>query len=287
MSEAKDIDQKRTKTHLIMDDKGNEFAKVLFKKITEHKQKQTQDVSGVYIIEFNHIKNLHLKMTQLCRSLNFSEGACNVTIYFKDDTKSEFNSFELFEKSYTDRPNETLQIIYQYNMAKDPIFDSQGNLIQKMEPYVITVVFRNIRSISENEQIPLFLINRTNLSPIHMEVEFVDYPIATTLISNLNEWVKTVNHQDENSFLVFLQKHNTYFEQLCKCFFLIVPIIVFLFFFKNTIPSDYLFKSLLGAFCLLIIFMEIGKIIGSRLEFLTDSIQDSSRILLTTGDNIK
>lgn len=273
------------KSKLIMKGFSDDIARILFKKVTETREIQSREANGIYIIKFNDIKNLHLKMSQLCESLGYIKGSCNITVDYQGDSKNKFNSFEDFEKAYIDKPNETLQIIYQFNMAKKPVIDESGNLQEKMEPYKITVVLRNLRAITYKENIPVFMLKHMDFGSIHLEVEFVDYPIASTITSNLDEWVETIAHEEENRFLSFLQKIDSSFKNIWKCLFLLVPVIIFLCFFKRQIPNSLILQSAIGIFTFLTVFMEVGKWFGVRLEYYLDNIQESSRILLTTGDN--
>ena len=285
MEKKGEIIPSHEKEKFVMKGFSDEIAKLLFKKITETKETQSREVNGIYIIKFNDIKNLHLKMSQLCISLGYIQGACNITVNYLGDSKNSFSSFEDFEKAYIDKPNETLQIVYQFNMAKKPVLDENGILKEKMESYKITVVMRSLRAISYKEDIPLFILKHMDYGSIHLEVEFVDYPIASTITSNLDEWVETIVHEEENRFLSFLQKIDNSFKSIWKCLFLFVPVITFLCFFKRHIPVDLILKSAVGIFAFLVIFMEIGKWFGSKLEYYLDNIQETSRILLTTGDN--
>jgi len=155
------------------------------------------------LVNFNDIKELHIKTIQSIKSLTQAKGGIGIriSVLHNEGETDKFNSFESFEKHNTTSPNPTSAISMVYSFS---IYDQET---QSFEEYKIQNLIKS--RIAELKQIeseaPEFLPKEILASLITVSatirIEYTDYVKARSFISMFDEWIKSCEEGQSNKFI--------------------------------------------------------------------------------------
>jgi len=209
MSNTIDSVQNNSSSNVIeYDDAQVDLYFKMHKKIHSKKAETGRSYNNNLLLQFEDIKELHLKTIQSIESLRTARNSINIQIAVShnEGETEKFNSFEDFEKHNCTSPNPTENIIFRYDFI---FYDVESG---KIEDYRVT---NEVRSrVAELEQIekeaPPFIskaiITGLITKTANITIEYDDYVKARHFIAMFDEWVKGCDESKNIQFINYLKK---------------------------------------------------------------------------------
>lgn len=209
----------------------------------------------------------------------------NITIQHIDDDKSEFSSIKrlkIYDKSQTS-PIESIS--YEFNiLAKLPN-------IEKPQPYKITVrISSSIAMLKKmaNDVLPGSIFRLFSAGNIVVEIEYIDYVVARSMISTIDSWVREIEIPAKFPFLRFFQRYSHWIPRFTS------GVIFGLSFAAALTATDAVFqelesnktlaKFLLTSFSVIVVASTLAGWIGRFMGSSVDRIKEISCIVINRGD---
>lgn len=155
-------------------------------------------------VKFSDIEQLNHKITQACEQYNVVSGNCSITVYYVDDTRDQFSSFDRFKLHNSGSTSPVESVLLKYNFLV--------LLPKTKQPQSYTVSLRLASRVAvakrmESEfygtppSIFRLMGNRTAV----IEIRYVDYMVARNFLNLIDEWFKGVPTAIEFKPLHWLQ----------------------------------------------------------------------------------
>lgn len=242
-------------------------------------------------VQFSDIEQLNHKITQACEQYNVVTGNCSATVYYVDDTRDQFSSFERFRlhNSGSTSPVESVLLKYHFLVL----------LPKTKQPQSYTVSIRLASRVAvskrmESEfygappQIFRLMGNRTAI----VAVEYIDYMVARNFLNLIDEWFKGIPTATESKTLHWFQVRSHVIPRVAR--FATAVIVAFLLvallpYFVQKGATDlltfgrFLGYSLVGTY----IAYTLANWSAGFIETSLDHYSELSFLKLTKGDEIE
>lgn len=185
----------------------------VYNQITDKTEKLVQILKNNHEIHFADINQLNTKIFQLYEQYHIVSDSCAITIFHVDDCKEQFSSFERFEKydSSNTSPIENIRLEYNFLIILPKT--------QKPQPYKITIDLASRMAFRKKaygggamHRFMIFMSTRTG----NVEIEFVDYTVARTFKTAIDQWYEAVKQEKNSKYIEILQNISEYFPALFK-----------------------------------------------------------------------
>ena len=139
-------------------------------------------------LSFDDVYQLHHRIKQTCEQYRIVSQSCSFTVYYIKNTKDEFNSFDRFEFQIAGGAEPVESVLLKYEFLV--ILPSLG----KPQRYSISVrvvsrlaIERRMRQEASSFSLPRFIkvMARHTAS---VEITYVDYAVARTFLTAIDEW---------------------------------------------------------------------------------------------------
>jgi hypothetical protein len=260
----------------------------IYNEITGKKETLTRHFRDDHQATFNDIKTLNTKIEQLYEQYNVISKNCAVTLYYLNDCKEEFSSFERFEiyDSSSISPIENIRL--EYNLliilpaTKQP------------QPYKIEVDLNSRVTLKKRAQLEIGIPRRFfGIVAKHTgraKINYIDYTVARTFIVAIEEWFKSIPKSKPQKLLLWLQRYSEYIPFLFR-FGTALTIILALFFNHiNILGESSTIHNLFGVSILSIgtVYLSVLAVgrLGRICEESIDFYQSVSGVKLNRGDEL-
>jgi hypothetical protein len=176
----------------------------IYNELTGKSEEVGKSYSKPTQVKFSDIEQLNHKITQACEQYNVVAGNCSITVYYVDDTRDRFTSFDRFRlhNSGSTSPVESVLLKYHFLVL----------LPKTKQPQTYTVSIRLASRVAvakrmESEfygtppSIFRLMGNRTAV----IEIQYVDYMVARNFLNLIDEWFKGIPTATESKSLYWLQ----------------------------------------------------------------------------------
>jgi hypothetical protein len=240
-------------------------------------------------IEFADIEQLHLKMMQLCEQYNICSSNHSVTIYYSEDNKEQFSSFERFRLYNKNNPNPVESLVIKYNFL---IILPQVN---KPQSYTVTVKLASrvaiIKKLQQDVPTSVSVFRVMGSRTALITVDYVDYLVARNFVDTFDVWTKTLTKSDLPVWLLGIQRHSHHMPSILRYAIMIVLTVIIAKRIPAWIPPASTDLGNLGLVLFLVLTTtifcaELGKSIGRFLERSLDDLSGISYLKLTRGDEL-
>lgn len=207
-------------------------------------------------------------------------------IYYDNDRKEEFTSFERFEKYNSSKNKSTLNLILKYN------FLIRLPDLPNPQAYVLTIKLNSRLAMIETLEreapsfIPYGVFAFMHKNSAEISVEYIDYVIARGFVETVDEWVNGCNSIPMNKTLDFFQSNSKYASIIIQLIIGAITIYSFLIFVETL--SDSFSKAwgrfFIIAFASFLLIIKTANLLGNVIEKYIDSFYQDSYLRLTRGD---
>ncbi|WP_435978630.1 hypothetical protein [Psychrobacter sp. DM4] len=259
----------------------------IYHQITGRTEKISKTYDDNLLVSFEEVKQLHIKILQIKDIHEILAQNETITIFYAGDRKEIFTSFARFEKYNSSNTKPTVSLILKYNFSLLLAGTSAP------QEYVITIKLSSRLSIIESLEekkprfIPQGLINAFTSDTAEINVEYVDYLVASTYLHSFDEWITGCPTNPSNKILIRAQSLSHYIPRIIQLAIIIVCVFYYDIYI-GTLPDYFnrdwgqFFLYSLVAFFILI---KLAFMIGRKIERYLDSFQQDSYLDLNKGDS--
>lgn len=263
----------------------------IYNELTGKSEQVGKSYNKAIRVQFSDIEQLNHKITQASEQYNVVAGNCSATVFYVDDTRDQFSSFERFHlhNSGSTSPVESILLKYHFLVL----------LPKTKQPQSYTVSIRLASRVAvakrmESEfygvppQIFRLMGNRTAV----VEIEYVDYMVARNFLNLVDEWFKGIPTASENNILHWFQARSHFIPRVARfatAVFVALLLIALLPHFIAQGTSDLLtFGRFLG-YSLIAIYASytLANWSAGFVETSLDHYSELSFLKLTKGDAIE
>jgi len=262
----------------------------IYNEITGRSEELSRNYKINHCTTYDDIKQLYIKIIQLCEQYNIVSKNCSVTLYHLDDQKQVFSSFERFElyDRTTLSPVENIRIEFNFLILLPQQKKPQSYQIEINVQSRATIAKR-IKQESSFHSDFLFGIIQDRTAMV--EIRYIDYTVARTFQVAIDGWFKGLSCSSSIPFLNQLKRRS---EDL-PLIFRFATVLAFIWACLSAFSPD-LAKASIGSQELYLastitfggatlLSMIVGKI-GSVLANAVQRLQPTSFLCLTRGDEI-
>lgn len=239
-------------------------------------------------VVFADLEQLDHKISQACEQYNIKSGNCSITVYYVDDTRDHFSSFERFRlhNAGSTSPVESILIQYNFLVLLPKTKQAQSYTISIRLASRVAVMRRMEREFFGPPPAIIRLMgNRTAV----VEIKYVDYMVARNLLNLVDEWFRGLPIAPEFPLVNWLRPRSHYiprFVRFATAIFVAYLVIGLLPVFIPRGSTDLLAFGLFTSYALLGAFSayKISDFFGGLVEDAIDSWMEISYINITKGD---
>lgn len=239
------------------------------------------------LIEAADFRNLHHQIAQFFNQYEILQTTCSYMAVYTDDSREKYTSYERFEfhTHGSSKPIEAVLVEYNYLIRQPSVERPQS---YKLMVRATSKVALMKRMEEELHGLPAFLRSMNNRTLL-VRIEYVDYVVGRSLLSFMDEWVKSIHCGEERKWVSRCQALTHHLSGLIAA---ITVIAIFLGARQwlgstdgstvNTIRDFFSFG--LSTLALAYAGHYIGGLLGGRMEESIDRLDSVSYIKLTAAD---
>lgn len=270
----------------------------IYNDITRTTESMSRSFDNDIQIGFDEIKHLHEMISQSCSQYNVKSANQSVTIYYSDETKDVFSTFEKFSKLSTGHASPVLNVILIYKLLIVP------QLSDIPESYEISINICSrltfLQHIKKKFGYSRSFSKIFKNDTINVRIKYFDYTIAKSVISLITDWSNNLPCAKTYSYIKFLQQHSNYFPSYGTFSVTIFSMIIIALFanshFNNfDVNYDTLVAYLIVSSAIIYTFHRLAFWIGNYIEntindwsavsYLKLNKADEKQISLMTNNN--
>lgn len=260
----------------------------IYNELTGKSEKVGKSYSKPIQVKFSDIEQLDHKISQACEQYNVVSANCSITVYYVDDTRDRFSSFDRFRLHNNGCTSPVESILLKYNFlillpkTKQP---QSYNITIRLASRVAVMRRMEGEFYGSPPQIFRLMGNRTAV----VEVEYIDYMVARNLLNIVDEWFKVIPKAIERKWLNWLRYRSHQIPRFARfCTGVIVGLIVItlLPMYVTSGSTDLLAYGLFTAWAMLGVFVayRMAGFFAALVEDAIDEWTEVSYISITKGD---
>lgn len=259
----------------------------IYNEFTGKTEEVSQGYSKSFQISLSDIEQLNSKITQIQEQYSICSKSCSVTIYYYQDTREVFSTFERFRMYDSSRLSPIESVLLKYNfLIKLP----QTNRLQNYTLSIrlasrITILKKMREDLPTGLPLRHFIVDRT----ASVSIDYVDYMVARNFQDAVRGWIDGLEEHDTSKFTKFLQKRSHFIPRITKyaiggvVVYLILKYITF-FLPAGLVELNQLARFLILAFSTLFFSFRLADWLGTVSENAVDNFTELSYINLNRGD---
>lgn len=264
----------------------HKIAQAIYHAVTGKTEKLSRAFSENYRVTFPDIEQLFAKCDQMCGQWNLLNRTTNITVHHLDDNTQNFSSLDRFRAYDLSQTSPVEALTVEFNLLL--------NLpnVEKPQPYKI--VIRIISTITlmrrmEQDMPPPSFLRFFRAGPVVVEIEYVDYIIARSMMAIIDSWMNEVQISEKRKLLLFIQRNSHWLPRISGALLLMLSSVAS----YNSAPSvlsansgdQLLAQFLIATFAFVAASMYAGSWLGRLTEGFIDKIQELSYVKLNRGDD--
>ena len=258
----------------------------IYNEITGRTEKISKTFRSSHMINYQDIEQLNFKAEQLFETFDVISKNCSVTLYHSNDQKEEFSSFQrfsLYNKSAL-TPCENINIVYDFLIVLPKTHKTQS---YKLVVNISSTVAQNMRE--DDAGVPAFFAFFGDATA-NFTIEYVDYTVARTFCTAIQEWYDSVDKKDPSKVVKWLQKnshHSAFIFTVSTMLVVLISTYQTSHFVLPPTPNfTSLFKAAIIVFGLFQVASVLATFVGRECERAIDRMHSGSLLMLTRGDEI-
>lgn len=261
----------------------------IYNQITGKTEEITKIFKNPIRVEYSDIYQLDLQIKQVLEQWNIISFNSTFTIYFDKNQKEAFSSIERFAAHNKSSNNQTENVVIKYNFLAAP---PQTGRAQNYTVF-IKINSRIVTHKKIADEIPFkgmynflnFLASKT----AEIQIEFVDYVYARTLMTAFDDWMSSLEETKGNKIFTVFKAMSALVPIISKYVTLFLAFIVIYSLIPMYTNSENINQKSIFEFALCSAFgtyvaVKIASVLGNYIESSIDSTCELSYVKLTKGD---
>jgi hypothetical protein len=273
---------------ILLTDQGERFklAQAIYGAVTAKTEKLSHSHNANVLITRSDLDQLDAKCDQACSQWRVLNNSTSVTVHHTDDNKEQFSSYRRFGIYDTSRTSPVESIVYE----RDMLLALPG--VKKPQPYKLTVRILSrvalYKRMERDMASPPSFFRFFQGGAVVIEIEYVDYVVARTLLSTLDSWVAEVEKIEAWSWATRLHDHTHWIPRAATVALVAVALMTTVAITPNALSensghSDLATWILIAGTGLWLVGV-VARTIGRWVEHSIDSIIAISAVKLNKGD---
>ncbi len=261
----------------------------IYNEITGKKETIARRYHDNHQTVFSDLKTLNTKIEQLYEQYKIVSKNCSVSIYYLNDCREIYSSFERFElyDSTSISPVENVLLEYNFliilpNTQKPQSYKIEINLTSRV------ALMKRQRLETGLERKLFSIMGRMRTAGI--EIEYIDYTVARNFMVAIEEWFKSIHKIELSKFLNFSERHSEYIPIIYQIITVAILTTALFSNHESLLGSNPSVITLFGAailsmgsfYFVLIVVRKLGRISESAFDF----YKPASGLKLNRGDEI-
>ena len=176
----------------------------IYNELTGKSEEVGKSYSKPIRLKFSDIEQLNHKITQACEQYNVVSGNCTATVYYVDDTRDQFSSFDRFQLHNSGSTSPVESVLLKYNFLV--ILPKT----KKPQSYTVSIRLASRVAVAKRMESEFYgappsifrlMGNRTAI----IEIQYVDYMVARNFLNLIDQWFKGIPTAPEFKPLHWLQ----------------------------------------------------------------------------------
>ena len=263
----------------------------IYNELTGKSEEVGKSYSKPIQVKLADLDQLNHKITQACEQYNVVSGNCSITVYYVDDSRDRFSSFDRFRlhNAGATSPVESILLKYNFLILLPKTKQPQSYTISIRLASRVAVMRRMQGEFyGPPPQIIRMMGNRTGV----VEVEYIDYMVARNLLHVVDEWFKVIPTAVELKWLNWLRYRSHYIPRFSKFLTGIIVGLIAISLLPKFVPTgstDLLAFGLFFAWALLGAFAayRMAGFFATLVENAVDEWTELSYIGITKGDELE
>lgn len=260
----------------------------IYNQITGRSEEVTKISKKSIKVVLEDIRQLDLKIHQILEQFNVRSFNSSFTTYFDQNQKDVHSSIERLLSSNTSSNCCTDSIAIKYNFLI--------TLPKATNPQNYVVNVRIINRLVNQRKIlaelpigaPKSIAGMFATKTFEAKIEYVDYAVARTIMSAIDEWHDALDESNESKFIHFAKRVSHFIPPLFKYVSLLVASATLINYLPNLSDEkqDFVGIATLSVYGFLFLFFsyKIGNTLGHFVEQSIDSANEISYVKFTRGD---
>lgn len=186
----------------------------IYYELTGKSEEVSKSYDEAFHITTNDFRQLDHRIKQTREQYNICSSTCSVSIFYINDTKDTFSSFERFEmfNAGSSSPVESVLLIYNFLLILPKTQQPQSYTISIRIASPVAIQ----RKISDNGLIPKIIRLIGGQQTAVVSVKYIDYAVARTLLSTIDEWFMTLPQSTSGPLWKFIRKHTDWIPLITR-----------------------------------------------------------------------
>lgn len=238
-------------------------------------------------IEFSDLEQLHLKISQACEQYNIVATNMTATVFYLDDTRDQFSSFDRFKLHNAGSTSQVESVLLRYHLL---VVLPKTRATQA---YTISIRIASRMTISKKMQkefygaVPAIFKMMGNRVAV-VDIEYVDYMLARNFLNIVDGWFNGLKTAATVPFVNWMQARSHHFPRYFGFFATMAVSLLLIFMLPNFVAPDANFERFGYFFGLSLVIVYCANFIsrqgGSFAENALDRYSELSYLKLTKGD---
>ena len=240
-----------TSTVLVGDEANQVSVQVLqniYNEITGKSETVGKTYKDPFEIVFSDIEQLNIRILQAHEQYNVSTSNCNIMVYYLNNTRDQFSSFERFSMHNAGSNSPVESILLKFNflviLPKVPKPQTYSISIRLISRICLESRFR-----AENGHFPAFY-RLMGGNTAQVEIEYVDYMVARNFLGIIDDWFTVLPRARPRKMMEFLQAVSHWIPRLARFFTTVVVTLVVVQIYPNFVNEAHAELVMFGKFVL-------------------------------------
>lgn len=175
-----------------------------------------------YVIKEDDVHQIIHKIKQVAQRHHQEEWSCVIDHALFKKERTRHSSFETFKHSDRSQPDPTSEIVITYDfLSQNPFILTQDEIKPERYKIVVTISQEHyLLSMDSDDSRPGFLRRLHNFPTITVNIQYVDYTIARSLLAATREWVNGLESSKRSKMTNFLLRHQFSIAEILPVIFL-------------------------------------------------------------------
>jgi hypothetical protein len=259
----------------------------IYHELTGKSEEVSKSYDDAFHVALNDFKQLHLRIQQTCEQYQIKAGNISVSVFYINDTKDTFSSFDRFEQFNAGSTSAVESVLLTYN------FLIVLPKISQPQSYTVTIRVANPVAIQRKMNDDMFSVPKIfklmgGPRTAVVNVKYVDYAVARAMLNTIDEWFNGLPKSQSGWLWKFVRKHTDYIPLITKYAAGFTVATIFACNVSSFLPTTATIRDLaqfsILAFATTFAAYKISYHLGSAAEDSIDSWVDIAYISITDGD---
>lgn len=233
------------------------------------------------------LQQLHYQVKQLCEQYNIQSENESVTIYYEEDSREVFSSFDRFKISGSTSisPIESILVKYNFLVILPKSRRPQSYSLSIRLGSRVTIIRKMRKEISAR----LIHMMQMQVPNATVTVKYVDYVVARNLLDGVDRWINGLPTYEYPKWFTFVRRHSEYVQHTIRYVLGAFGVYLVLSLVPEFVPKSapdfqvLFYFAIVGSISIFGLF-RLGQYLGSQVEGALDDLQAISYVQLNRGD---